>query len=58
MIERDVIKDEMTSGEAGCICTRWELAEGPCRDLRRACCRVRLGIGGGVEKPSMVTSDY
>ena len=30
MIDRDVIKDEITSGEAGCTCTRFEAcAEGP-----------------------------
>jgi hypothetical protein len=49
IIESDVINDEMTSGEAGCTCTRLEeCAEGPCSDFRRVCCRARLGIGGGV----------
>lgn len=55
MIESEVISDEMTSGEAGCMCTRFDaFAEGPCKDFLRECCRVRLGIGGGVEKPSMM----
>jgi hypothetical protein len=55
IIESDVINDEITSGEAGCTCTRFEeCAEGPCSDLRRACCLVRLGIGGGVVFTSMV----
>ncbi len=56
MIEMEVIKDEITSGEAGCTCTRLEeCAEGPCSDFRRACCRARLGIGGGVVFTSMVS---
>jgi hypothetical protein len=56
MIERDVIKDEITSGEAGCICTRFEEGvEGPWSDLRRVWCLWRPGIGGGVETLSMVT---
>ena len=55
MIESDVINDDMTSGEAGCTCTRLEeCAEGPWRDFRRACCLDRIGIGGGVEVTSMV----
>jgi hypothetical protein len=30
MMERDVMRDEMTSGEAGCTCTRLEEGvEGP-----------------------------
>jgi hypothetical protein len=56
MIEREVINDEITSGEAGCTCTRLEeCAEGPCSDFRRACCRARLGIGGGVVFTSIVS---
>jgi hypothetical protein len=55
MIESDVIRDEITSGEAGCTCTRLEeCAEGPCSDFRRACCLVRVGIGGEFEFMSMV----
>jgi hypothetical protein len=49
MMERDVIRDEITSGDAGWTWTRFEAwAEGPWSDFRRACCLVRLGIGGGV----------
>jgi hypothetical protein len=56
MIDKDVIRDDITSGEAGCKCARFEGGvEGPWSDFRRACCLVRLGIGGGVEVPSMVT---
>jgi hypothetical protein len=57
MIEREVINDEITSGEAGCTCTRLEeCAEGPCSDFRRPCCRARLGIGGGVVFTSIVST--
>ena len=57
MMEREVINDEITSGEAGCTCTRLEeWAEGPCSDFRRACCRARLGMGGGVVFTSMVST--
>jgi hypothetical protein len=57
MIEREVISDEMTSGEAGCTCTRLEeCAEGPCSDFRRPCWRARLGIGGGVVLTSIVST--
>ncbi len=56
-MDREVINDEITSGEAGWICTRLD-EEGPWSDLRRECCRVRFGIGGGVVKPSMMTPDY
>jgi hypothetical protein len=55
MIDSDVINDDIISGDAGCMCTRFEEGvEGPWSDLRRACCLVRLGIGGGVLIPSMV----
>lgn len=48
MIESEVIKEEMTSGDAGCIDTRFEeCAEGPDIDFRREFCRERYGIGGG-----------
>lgn len=46
MMERDVIKEDITSGDAGCTDIRFEeYAEGPERDFRR---RDRYGIGGGV----------
>lgn len=49
MMERDVIKEDITSGDAGCTDMRFEeCAEGPDRDFRRECCRERYGIGGGV----------
>lgn len=55
MIDNDVISDDIISGDAGWICTRFEEGvEGPWSDFRRACCLVRLGIGGGVLIPSMV----
>ncbi|EDN96218.1 hypothetical protein SS1G_01142 [Sclerotinia sclerotiorum 1980 UF-70] len=45
-MESDVIREDITSGDAGCIDTRFEeCAEGPDRDFRR---RDRYGIGGGV----------
>ena len=54
MIDSDVINDDIISGEAGWICTRFEEGiEGPWSDLRRACCLVRLGIGGVGLIPSM-----
>lgn len=57
MIERDVINDEITSGDAGCICTRLdECVDGPCIDFRLACCLVREG--GGVVNWSMATWDF
>lgn len=47
MIDSEVIKEEITSGEAGCICTRFvEWVDGPWSDFRRACCRVGLGTWG------------
>lgn len=55
MIDSDEISDDIISGDAGWICTRLEDGVvGPWSDLRRACCLVRLGIGGGVLIPSIV----
>lgn len=54
MIDSDDISDDMISGDAGWMCARLEDgSEGPWSDLRRTCCRVRLGIGGGVLIPSI-----
>jgi hypothetical protein len=55
MIDSDEISDDIISGDAGWICTRLEDGVvGPWSDLRRACCLVRLGIGGGILIPSIV----
>ena len=56
MMDRDVIKEEMTSGDAGCRCTRLLAGvEGPWRERRRVCLD-RPGIGGGVVE-SMISCD-
>lgn len=50
MMDRDEISEDMISGDAGCICTRFEDGvEGPGSDRRRPFCLVRVGIGGGVD---------
>jgi hypothetical protein len=49
MIDRDEISDDIISGEAGCTWTRFEDGvDGPWSDFRRACCLVRVGIGGAA----------
>ena len=54
MIESEVIREEMTSGDAGCTYTRFEEGvDGPWSDFRRACCRARAGIAGGMELTSI-----
>lgn len=45
-MEREVIREDITSGEAGGTWTRL-FVDGPWRDFRRACCLVGLGICGG-----------
>lgn len=54
MTESDEIKDEITSGDAGCTRTRFA---GPGGGSRRELYIARLGIGGGVVNPSMLTLD-